>query len=168
MLNHLNGLTARLGGSNHLIDGWLNARRQLLVSYYQAVGIKPQKAAWTALDDEALDSFCHNLVDYLSTGHFSIYERLIAGIQADNPLSTATQIYPALERNTETLMNLYDSHLANAINDDNCIEFQQALSEVGETLEARFTLEDALIQLAFDFNLAPGGAANESELNRPA
>ncbi|WP_075183595.1 Rsd/AlgQ family anti-sigma factor [Pantoea sp. 1.19] len=168
MLNHLDGLTARVGGNNPLIDSWLTARRQLLVAYYQAVGLKPAKSSLTTLDDKAMDAFCQNLVDYLSTGHFSIYQRLIDQIQNSHPLSSAGQICQPLESNTDTLMRLYDSHLAQAITDDNCLEFQQALSEVGETLEARFTLEDALIMLAYEQNQHPHGAANDSQIDRPA
>lgn len=67
----------------------------------------------------------------------------------------AAQIYPPLEANTERLMQLYDGHLQQAIDDENCMTFQQALSEVGEVLEARFTLEDKLIQLAWDNQLVP-------------
>lgn len=168
MLNQLNVLTERVGGSNELVDFWLNARRQLLVAYYQVVGIKPNKESLTALDETALDNFCQNLVDYLSTGHFNIYERIIEEMTGDSPLLAAAQIYPALQGNTETIMQLYDSHLEAAIDHDNCMEFQQALSEVGEALEARFTLEDKLIQLAFENNLALQGAANDQPLARPA
>ena len=168
MLNQLNVLTERVGGSNELVDFWLNARRQLLVAYYQVVGIKPNKESLSALDEKALDDFCQKLVDYLSTGHFNIYERVIEEMTGDSPLVAAAQIYPALQGNTEKIMQLYDSHLEAAIDHDNCMEFQQALSEVGETLEARFTLEDKLIQLAFENNLATLAAANEQALARPA
>ncbi|MFD1803813.1 sigma D regulator [Mixta tenebrionis] len=168
MLNQLNVLTERVGGSNELVDFWLNARRQLLVAYYQVVGIKPNKESLTALDEQALDNFCQNLVDYLSTGHFNVYERIIEEMSGDSPLLAAAQIYPALQANTDTIMRLYDSHLETAIDHDNCLEFQQALSEVGEALEARFTLEDKLIQLAYDNHLASLQPANDQVIARPA
>lgn len=168
MLNQLDVLAARVGGSNELVDLWLNARRQLLAAYYQLVGIKPNKDSLTALDDRALDNFCQKLVDYLSTGHFSIYERIIDELQGDSPLIAASQIYPALQANTEQIMNYYDTHLETAIDDDNCLGFQQALSGVGEALEARFTLEDKLIQLAFDNQLGSVIVANDATLVRPA
>lgn len=53
MLNQLDVLTERVGGSNELVDFWLNARRQLLVAYYQVVGIKPNKESLTALDESS-------------------------------------------------------------------------------------------------------------------
>lgn len=167
MLNQLESLTARVGGSNKLVDHWLQVRKQLLVSYYNLVGIKPGRESFTELDEKALDNFCHNLVDYLSAGHFSIYERIINEMEGTSPLLAATQIYPLLEANTQKIMDYYDSSLENAIDDENCIAFQDALSGIGEALAQRFTLEDQLIVLAFDFNLVES-ANDESNIARPA
>ena len=167
MLNHLESLTARVGGTNKLVDHWLQVRKHLLVSYYNLVGIKPGKESYTELNEKALDDFCHNLVDYLSAGHFSIYERIISEMEGSSPLLAATQIYPQLEANTQQIMSYYDSNLENAIDDDNCLEFQEALSGIGEALAARFTLEDQLIVMAFDFNLAES-ANDDSNIARPA
>jgi regulator of sigma D len=62
-------------------------------------------------------------------------------------------------------MDYYDSTLENAIDQDNYLEFQQALSDLGEALEERFTLEDKLITLALDNDLR---ASNEDHIARPA
>ena len=167
MLNQLESLTERGGGSNKLVDHWLQARKQLLVSYYNLVGIKPGKGSYMQLNEKALDDFCHNLVEYLSAGHFNIYERIISELEGSSPLLAATQLYPMLEANTVEIMNYYDSSLENAIDDDNCLEFQQALSDIGEALAARFTLEDKLIVLAFDNNIKES-ANDESGVARPA
>ncbi|KAA6041693.1 sigma D regulator [Pantoea sp. ICBG 1758] len=168
MLTQLDNLTRRVGGGNELVDAWLRARRHLLVTYYELIGIKPNKEALTALNEQALDDFCHTLVDYLSTGHFSMYERIIKDLQGDSPLVAAAHLYPALESNTDRIMQLYDSHLQQAITDENCVEFQRALSEVGETLASRFSLEDKLIQMAWDNQLVSPPVANDSTIARPA
>lgn len=34
MLNQLENLTERVGGSNKLVDRWLDVRKHLLVAYY--------------------------------------------------------------------------------------------------------------------------------------
>lgn len=147
MLNQLENLTERVGGSNELVDHWLYARKHLLVAYYNMVGIKPNKESHTALNEKALDTFCHSLVDYLSAGHFSIYNRIMGKQEEENPSSSVAQIYSKLEKNTQKIMDLYDSHLENAIEADDWLEFQQVLSRVGEYLESRFSLEDRLIIL---------------------
>ena len=61
------------------------------------------------------------------------------------PSLAATRLYPQLEANTQQMMDYYDTCLENAIDHDNYLEFQQALSDIGESLEARFALEDKLI-----------------------
>lgn len=46
------------------------------------------------------------------------------------------KIWPLLEDNTQRIMDYYDTSLETAIDHDNCLEFQQALSDIGEALEA--------------------------------
>ena len=161
MLNQLESLTEHVGGSNKLVDRWLHVRKHLLVAYYNLVGLKPGKESFMRLNEKALDDFCQRLVDYLSAGHFSIYERIIHKMEGDSPLLNATKIWPQLDANTQLIMDFYDSTLENAIDQDNCYEFQQALSDIGEALEARFRLEDKLIMLAFE-------TLEQGELKRPA
>ena len=165
MLNQLESLTERVRGSNKLVDRWLHVRKHLLVAYYNLVGIKPGKESFMRLNEKALDDFCQSLVDYLSDGHFNIYERIIREMEGTTPYLAASKLYPLLEANTQQIMDYYDSTLENAIDHDNYLEFQQALSDLGEALEERFTLEDKLIALALDNDLT---ASNEDHIARPA
>ena len=166
MLNQLERLTERVGGSHQLVDSWLQVRKQLLVSYYNLVGIKPGKGSYTHLNEKALDDFCHRLVDYLSACHFNLYERIVAKLKDESLALAVSRLYPKLKTNTQQIMAIYDSNLERAIDDDNYMEFQQALSALGETLAARFTLEDKLITLALDS--AFGSANDENHIARPA
>ncbi|MCF8581664.1 sigma D regulator [Enterobacter ludwigii] len=165
MLNQLESLTERVRGSNKLVDRWLHVRKHLLVAYYNLVGIKPGKESFMRLNEKALDDFCQSLVDYLSDGHFNIYERIIREMEGTTPYLAASKLYPLLEANTQQIMDYYDSTLENAIDHDNYLEFQQALSDLGEALEERFTLEDKLIALVLDSNLS---SSNEDNIARPA
>ena len=161
MLNQLESLTERVRGSNKLVDRWLHVRKHLLVAYYNLVGIKPGKESFMRLNEKALDDFCQSLVDYLSDGHFNLYERIIREMEGTTPYLAASKLYPLLEANTQQIMDYYDSTLENAIDHDNYLEFQQALSDLGEALEERFTLEDKLISLVLD-------ASPEDNIARPA
>ncbi|EMS8796290.1 MULTISPECIES: Rsd/AlgQ family anti-sigma factor [Enterobacter] len=165
MLNQLESLTERVRGSNKLVDRWLHVRKHLLVAYYNLVGIKPGKESFMRLNEKALDDFCQSLVDYLSDGHFNIYERIIREMEGTSPYLTASKLYPLLEANTQQIMNYYDSTLENAIDHDNYLEFQRALSDLGEALEERFSLEDKLIALVLDND---SKASNEDNIARPA
>ena len=165
MLNQLESLTERVRGSNKLVDRWLHVRKHLLVAYYNLVGLKPGKESFMRLNEKALDDFCQSLVDYLSDGHFNIYERIIREMEGTTPYLAASKLYPLLEANTQQIMDYYDSALENAIDHDNYLEFQQALSDLGEALEERFTLEDKLIALVLDNNLTISTSDNVA---RPA
>ena len=165
MLNQLQSLTERVRGNNKLVDRWLHVRKHLLVAYYNLVGIKPGKESFMRLNEKALDDFCQSLVDYLSDGHFNIYERIIREMEGTTPYLAASKLYPLLEANTQQIMDYYDSTLENAIDHDNYLEFQQALSDLGEALEERFTLEDKLIALVLDNDL---NISNEENVARPA
>ncbi|MGL9735913.1 MAG: Rsd/AlgQ family anti-sigma factor [Symbiopectobacterium sp.] len=110
MLNQLQSLTEYVGGNNALIDQWLQARKQLLIAYYHLVGIKPNKDKHTPLDEQALDNFCHNLVDYLSACHFHVYERILqvyerilqeAVALSDQKLAQTHRLALALQANTQ-------------------------------------------------------------------
>lgn len=161
MLNQLESLKERIHGHHRLVDHWLNIRKHLLVAYYNLVGLKPGKESFMRLNEKALDDFCQRLVDYLSAGHFSIYERIIHKMEGNSPLLNASKIWPLLDANTQQIMDYYDSALENAIDQDNVYAFQQALSDIGEALEARFLLEDQLIMLTFE-------ALGQDEIKRPA
>uniref|UniRef100_UPI0009B0740B Rsd/AlgQ family anti-sigma factor n=1 Tax=Salmonella enterica TaxID=28901 RepID=UPI0009B0740B len=109
MLNQLENLTERVGGSNKLVDRWLDVRKHLLVAYYNLVGIKPGKESYMRLNEKALDNFCQSLVDYLSAGHFSIYERILHKLEGNGQLLHAAKIWPLLEDNTQRIMDYYDT-----------------------------------------------------------
>lgn len=95
MLNQLDNLTERVRGSNKLVDRWLHVRKHLLVAYYNLVGIKPGKESYMRLNEKALDDFCQSLVDYLSAGHFSIYERILHKLEGNGQLARAAKILAA-------------------------------------------------------------------------
>ncbi len=145
MLNKLANLSEKMTVSHPMIDQWLSSRRQLLVAYYQLVGLTPSKTTLTACNEAALDSFCQRLVDYLSSGHFKHYQQ-IETLLADEPQQQLiTLLYPQLEASTHDLLSLYDDYLEPAIANGEIPDVRQVISELGMMLEARFDLEDKLL-----------------------
>ena len=142
MLNQLENLTERVGGSNKLVDRWLQVRKHLLVAYYNLVGLKPGKESFMRLNEKALDDFVKAW--WTSPPAILIFMNALSGNwKAIRHFLAATKIYPQLQANTQQIMDYYDSCLENAIDHDNYLEFQQALSDIGEALEARFALKIA-------------------------
>ncbi|MBX9447930.1 Rsd/AlgQ family anti-sigma factor [Dickeya chrysanthemi] len=148
MLKQLQRLTEDVGGRYALIDQWLQARKHLLLAYYHLLSIQTGQTPAA----QTLDGFCHHLVDYLSVGHFHVYERMLqeSAMLNERKLTLASHFDMALRSNTQQIMDIYDSHLAFFIEPADSLAFRQALSGVGEALAMRFTLENSLIRLMFD------------------
>lgn len=153
MLNNLKSFTQHIDDKNDFFERWLQTREKLLVSYYKLVGLIPcKKEPIIRLDHQALEDFCLQLVDYLSSGHFYLYDKVIKAVanSEKSKSAIATHLHPQLQANTDSLMAFHDQYASKEFDEDRCLLFQRALSDVSEQLEARFALEDKLIQCATD------------------
>lgn len=139
MLESCQNAQERWGGVHKLIDSWLKARHEL-VRAFDALGAKPEALAQNC---ESLQDFCGVLVDYVSTGHFEIYEQLTSEAKAFNDkrgLELAETIYPRIDVITEKLLAFND--LCDA---GKCAA--EKFKELGGLLHERFELEDCLIEV---------------------
>jgi len=137
----------RLGGIARYrldaVDRWLAERQQLILNYRQ-LRERPEPSTQT---DSELTAFCDILVDYVSAGHFEIYEQLIneAREYDDGGLDLANKLVPRLDKLTTQCVDFNDTY------DKHCSLEQLGklptdLSAMGENLEERFQLEDQLIE----------------------
>ena len=145
MLTKLANLSEKITVSHPMIDQWLASRRQLLVAYYQLVGLTPQKNASESCDRAALESFCLRLVDYLSAGHFKHYQQIEMLLASQAQQSLISALYPQLEASTNTLLTLHDTYLEPAIANGEIPKLRNVISEVGMHLESLFDLEDQML-----------------------
>ena len=84
-------------------------------------------------------------------------------------MALTTKFYPKLQANTEAIMAFHDRYTEVDIDQDVCVELNQALSDIGEALASRFALEDQLIQLAAEaWQQGQPGATNSETLENPA
>jgi regulator of sigma D len=131
---------------SELIDRWLKERQELLVHYCDLSGTTDFSQT------EALQlkfvRLCEVLVDYVSAGHFEIYEQLIQEAREfdDGGIELAAKVYPRIEKTTETALNFNDQLNGQSMTEDKARDLFQQLSELGETLESRFEMEDFLIE----------------------
>ncbi len=91
--------------------------------------------------------FCESLVDYVSAGHFEVYNELITEAHEfnDGSLGTGIDLYRAIEQSTDLAIEFNDkfeqlSHSRNLL-----AELPECLANLGKTLNSRFELEDHLI-----------------------
>jgi len=147
MLNKVEQASARWGGAHDAIDTWLLERKELLVRYCQLAGLPPFERVANALPDkDDIHKFCQLLMDYISAGHFEIYDKIVNECQESIECKQlAEDIYPRLTSNTDEALNFNDNYAA--ISDEQGLEqFDQHLSQLGQKMEERFALEDRLIQ----------------------
>jgi regulator of sigma D len=128
-----------------LIDELQNERRDLWSLYCQIADLKPFSDI--APIKAKLTQFAEVLVDYVSLGHFGLYERILSGTERrESLIAVATDIYPEFSEVTELSISFNDKYekageasaLANLADD---------LSALGESLARRFELEDRLCGL---------------------
>jgi len=142
MLEHCQNARERWGGVNQLIDRWLEERKALASAYDRL----QQEILPLAVTQRGLQGFCELLMDYLSGGHFELYENLIAEAKAFNDtraVELGGQIYPRLQAITEAALAFNDRY----DNGDSRDTFSTELKNLGALLHERFELEDCLIEV---------------------
>ena len=131
----------RRQGTRERIDGLLATRQNMWVLYERLAGVPPYKEQ----EPQLLQSFVQVLVDYISSAHFSLYERIVnryEGRQAHGPLGGGG--YPRIAAVTEAAVAFNDKYDGVTL-DSVTEELAGHLSMLGEGLAERIELEDRLI-----------------------
>ncbi|MGO1693357.1 MAG: sigma D regulator [Marinobacter sp.] len=146
MLENCRNARERWGGVSELIDRWLKGRQELLVHYCDLSG--ENDFSQTGSLKQKFVQFCEVLVDYVSTGHFEIYEQLVSEAREfnDGGLELAAKVYPRIQKTTEVALNFNDQLDNKALSEQDVKALFEELSHLGESLESRFELEDFLIE----------------------
>ncbi len=142
MLENCKTAKERWGGVSEIIDRWLEERQEMLVQYCALSGLSEDLS--DVQRGEKLRSFCQILVDYVSAGHFEVYDQLIKeGREFDDAdaLQEASKLYDVVDKTTEKLLDFNDKYLET----DDLAALTPDLSQLGEALEIRFSAEDRLI-----------------------
>jgi regulator of sigma D len=151
MLTKLEQAKEEWGGTLTIIDTWLEARQECVVLYCQLAGLPPYQQEIRSLPDQAnITKFCQILLDYASTGHFEVYEQIIAQCNFDGEenLKIAQELYSRITKTTDTALNFNDKYAENA-SDKALLDFDKDLSELGQIMESRFEREDQLLEVVY-------------------
>ncbi len=146
MLQNIHSMPERWGGINSLIGNWLGERQELIARYVGLTEIASQHAPDPAMQEQ-LDAFCEVLLDYVSAGHFEVYEQLAweAEMLDEEQRRLATATMARITATTSLALDFNDK-----FQQAPCLslldELPRALSSLGQMLETRFELEDLLIQ----------------------
>ncbi|AOS96256.1 Regulator of sigma D [Microbulbifer aggregans] len=143
MLENCKSARERWGGVSEIIDRWLQTRQALIVSFCNLSG-KKAFADGDHESEEQLKELCQNLVDYVSAGHFEVYEQLVLEGQAfgdQSGLEKSRELYREIDSTTDVAVDFNDKYLET----DDLSSLQADLSQLGEALETRFESEDRMI-----------------------
>lgn len=149
MLRELEKAEQKWGGSNKLIDQWLENRRKLLVHYCQIAGLPPYTKSEKSLPSFGnIKSFCDLLVDYVSEGHFEVYDRVVSACEksGESCKTLAQQVLPKITLTTNVALDFNDKY-AEAQDEQVLYQLDKDLSELAQAMETRFQLEDKLLEV---------------------
>jgi len=137
------------GGRLTAIDSWLEDRQRLIVSYCKLAALPPfdkkSQNSLPAIVD--VQTFCQQLMDYLSAGHFEMYERIVSecAINGHDSRKLADALTPEIAKSTDIALEFNDTY-AELADEQWENAFDKDLSELGQAMVERFDLEDQLIQ----------------------
>jgi regulator of sigma D len=131
--------------NQHLVSELQEERHQVWELYCKVADLKP--FSHSSETQSLLNKFSQILIDYVSLGHFGVYERLLSGTERrEAVLTAANKIYPDFSKTTEAVISFndkYDSQKHKVTVD----KLESDLSTLGENLAKRIDLEDKLCRL---------------------
>ena len=143
-----------------IIERWLVERRELLAKYCdltEVIDVSDNAVKHV----EELQEFCELMVDYISVGHFEIFDQLHKEGQLfedASGLDKEPNLLEKIQTTTEYILDFNDKYLSSHDLDARIID----LASLGEIFAQRFGLEDKLIDVLHSSHV--GTLLGEKEL----
>lgn len=143
-----------------IIERWLEERRELLAKYCdltEVIDVSDNAVKHV----EELQEFCELMVDYISVGHFEIFDQLHKEGQLfedASGLDKEPNLLEKIQTTTEYILDFHDKYLSSHDLDARIID----LASLGEIFAQRFGLEDKLIDVLHSSHV--GTLLGEKEL----
>ncbi len=119
-------------------------RSQVWSLYCQIAELKPFFASTEIRP--ILSNFLQLMIDYVSLGHFGVYEHLLTSSCQVSQLSYAEKLYPAFSSTTASAIS-FNERYDNGNRKFRVDNLAQDLSALGENLAQRMELEDRLCSI---------------------
>jgi len=128
---------------NNTVNNWLLKRNQLIILYCQLSGRRNNPSLPNL---NQINQFCGVLIDYVSAGHFEVYEQIVNACEVNGPssLKLLERLYPEISETTDIVVNFNDKY-SQFMEDSNFVHLDDDLSTLGEAIAKRVELEDDLI-----------------------
>ena len=143
MPNQSNDPMQQFEAVENFLTRWLKERRALLGKYTEIVVTLDSNMNNEALERHQ-EALCELLVDYVSAGHFEVFNELINEAESfgDGSCALAEKLLPAIGDTTEVILAYEEKYGDDKGNQE---KLKRNLSALGEMLESRFVMEDQLI-----------------------
>lgn len=130
-----------------LVKRWLRERQELIVLML-GLGDEELLRQGKAALSERVQSFCQVLMDYVSAGHFEIYDELLAEAehQGSAHLEEGRKLLKRLQVTTDAVIRFNDIY-EGPEDEEEPAHLAHELSVLGMALENRFEIEDRMITL---------------------
>lgn len=121
----------------HLIQQWLKLRQAVLIQYSELCVTKDT-------EPKLLQKFCQHLMDYVSMGHFKMFEKLAEHHETNQSYSKGLNktLLLKITMTTDAVLNFNDKYTE----PKSFSRLSTDLSQIGEALAHRMDWEDALIK----------------------
>jgi regulator of sigma D len=135
-----------IDNKSEAVSNWLAERSQVIVMYCRLSGFRNQ----TKLpENDQINGFCDVLIDYVSAGHFEVYQQIANDCEINGPtsLQLLNRLYPDISKTTDIVVDFNEKYSKMMANDSEMMtRFDQDLSILGEAIAKRVDLEDNLIE----------------------
>ncbi len=130
-----------------LVKRWLKERQALIVLML-GLGDEDLLHQGPAALSSRVQAFCENLMDYVSAGHFEIYDELLAEAesQSSQHLDEGRKLLRRLQATTDAVIRFNDIY-EGPEDQEELAHLAHELSTLGMALESRFEVEDRMITL---------------------
>ena len=137
---------------SEMIERWIEERRELLLKYCELTEVTDFSDPENNYDTE-LQQFCEIMVDYVSVGHFEVFEQITKEAEIfgnDQGLDKSPELIDKIQTTTELILDFNDKYITAKDLDALIID----LAALGETFVQRFADEDVLIDLLHSTNVS--------------
>lgn len=145
MLERCKTAQERWGGVHDIIDRWLKQRQHLIETWVELRDLEE----YTQMDTPKIQHLCELLVDYVSVGHFNVYEQLALEAQEfkdDSALRLLNELMPEIDESTEVALEFNDKYDTQKHVSAQLEALPCSMKTLAVVMAERFQLEDRLIE----------------------
>lgn len=146
MLTEVKNTTDEWVNVDKMISRWLLERQELIVLYCKVDGLKQFSTQDTPISVR-VQALCDVLIDYVSAGHFEVYQLLMKEAERfdEDYQNTIDRIFPLIQQSTELALDFNDHYCSAQLCEKNIEQLARDLNQLGVKMVERFDLEDQLI-----------------------